>query len=284
MYTQAVGKDPVQVNVTFQSDTHANDYITTPVQSRISEFAVSPSGKEIAFVARGEVFVTSRDFRTTRRITNTPEQERSVSFHPDGRTILYAGERNGKWKLYESSLSDKREKYFFSATKFDEKEIYAAETESFQPLYSPAGDKIAFLAGRDEIQILDRDSGDTNVAMGKQHNYSYSDGDISFAWSSDGKWLTADYSPRGRLFITNIGVFPADGSAEPIDISHSGYQDGAPSWNRSGDVVYWASSRYGQRDHGSWGREFDVMAAFLTQDAYDRFNAQQGRVRTGRRA
>ena len=37
------------------------------------------------------------------------------------------------------------------------------------------------------------------------------------------------------------------------------------------EVVYWASARYGQRDHGSWGREYDIMAAFLTQDAYDAF-------------
>ena len=125
---------------------------------------------------------------------------------------MYAGERDGKWKLYESTIADEREKYFFSSTKIEEKEIYSAETESFQPLYSPDGEKIAFLAGRDEIQILNRKTGDTNVALGKEHNYSYSDGDIAFAWSADSKWLIADYAPRGRLFIPNIGIFPADGS------------------------------------------------------------------------
>lgn len=271
LYTQIPGQKPQRISITFQADTQTNDYITTPLQSGIREFAVSPNGKEIAIVARGEIFVTSRDFRTTVRITNTPEQERSVSFHKDGRTLLYAGERDGKWKLYESTIADKREKYFFTATKLEEKEIFSAKTESFQPLYSPDGKKIAFLAGRDEIQILNRETGDTNVALGKEHNYSYSDGDITFSWSADSKWLTADYAPRGRLFVPNIGVFPADGSAQPIDISRSGYQDGAPVWSRNGDVVYWTSSRYGRRDHGSWGRDLDVMATFLTQDAYDRF-------------
>ena len=270
LFTQKVGRDPEPVTVSFQADTQTNAYETKQLKS-ISEFAVSPNGKEIAIVSRGEVFVTSRDFSTTVRITNTPEQERSVSFHTDGRTLLYAGERDGKWKLYEATLTDKREKYFFTATKIEEKEIYAAATESFQPVYSPDGTKIAFLSGRDEIQILNRETGDTNVALGKEHNYSYSDGDITFAWSSDGQWLTADYAPRGRLFIPNIGVFPADGAQPPIDISHSGYQDSAPQWTRGGNAIYWASARYGQRDHGSWGREYDVMAAFLTQDAYDQF-------------
>ncbi|MEM9943576.1 MAG: S41 family peptidase, partial [Planctomycetota bacterium] len=119
--------------------------------------------------------------------------------------------------------------------------------------------------------VLNRETGDTNVALGKEYNYSYSDGDITFDWSADSNWIIADYAPRGRLFITNIGIFPVDGSKSPVDISHSGYQDGAPQWNQGGDVVYWASARYGQRDHGSWGREFDIMAAFLTQDAYDKF-------------
>lgn len=271
IYTQSVGNDPQRIEIQFSTDTHANEYVTTSLNRGITEFAVSPNGKEVAFIARGEVFVTSRDFRTTKRITNTPEQERSVSFHKDGRTLLYAGERDGRWKLFESTIEDSDEKYFFLATKLTEKLIHEDVKESFQPLYSPDGKKVAYLSGRDEIQILDRESGDTNVALGKEHNYSYTDGDITFDWSPDSQWLISDYAPRGRLFVPNIGIFPVDGSAQPIDISHSGYQDGGPSWGRSGDVVYWLSSRYGQRDHGSWGREFDVMATFLTQDAFDKF-------------
>ena len=44
--------------------------------------AVSPDGKEVAFIARGEVFVASADGKMTKRITNTSEQERFVEFAP----------------------------------------------------------------------------------------------------------------------------------------------------------------------------------------------------------
>lgn len=265
------GSKPKHVNIKIANDLQEDELLPTSLGGKITEFSVSPNGKEVAFVARGEVFVASTEFGTTRVITNTPEQERSVSFHKDGRTLLYAAERNGSWGLYETSLADENEPYFFASTKLNEEKVHHVETDSFQPVYSPDGKKIAFLSQRDEIQVVDRESKEVNVALGKNHNYSYADGDISFAWAPDSYWMTASYAPRSRLFITNIGVFPSDGSKQPVDISMSGYNDAAPSWHTDGDAVLWFSSRFGQRDHGSWGREYDVMAAFLTQDSYDKF-------------
>ena len=74
--------------------------------------AVSPNGKEVAVVIRGDVFVTSVDYATTRRITNTAEQERGVSFSEDGRALYYASERDGCWSIYRTSLTRKEDKYF----------------------------------------------------------------------------------------------------------------------------------------------------------------------------
>ena len=265
------GKKPKHVKVSIANDWQEDELLPTSLGGKITEFSVSPDGKEVAFVARGEVFVASTEFKTTRAITNTPSQERSVSFHKDGRTLLYTAERDGRWGLYETSIVDDNEPYFFAATTLNEEQVHRADTDSFQPVYSPDGKKIAFLSARDEIQVFDRESKKVNVALGKQHNYSYLDGDISFAWAPDSYWMTASYAPRQRLFITNIGVFPSDGSAEPRDISMSGYSDGVPTWHKDGNAVLWASTRYGMRDHGSWGRKADVMAVFLTQDSFDRY-------------
>ena len=265
------GGSAKHVKINIANDVQEDDMMPTLLGGKITEYAVSPNGKEVAFIARGEVFVASTEFGTTRAITNTPQQERSVSFHKDGKTLLYAAERGDSWGLYETSLADESESYFFAATKLTEQVIHQTDTDSFQPVYSPDGKKIAFLSARDEIQVVDRESKKVNVALGKEHNYSYADGDITFAWAPDSYWMTADFAPRSRLFVTNIGVFPSDGSQQPRDISLSGYSDTSPSWHTDGEAVLWASSRYGQRDHGSWGREYDVMAAFLTQDSYDRF-------------
>jgi tricorn protease len=271
IYTQS-GSKLNHVDITIANDIQEDELLPTSLGGKISEYSVSPDGKEVAFVARGEVFIASTEFKTTRAITNTPQQERSVSFHKEGKTLLYTAERDGRWGLYETSIINEDEPYFFAATTLKEDVVHLTDTDSFQPVYSPDGKKIAFLSGRDEIQVIDRESKKVNVALGKQHNYSYADGDISFGWAPDSYWMTASYAPRNRLFINNIGVFPSDGSQQPKDISLSGYDDGAPSWHTDGEAVLWFSTRYGQRDHGSWGREADVMAAFLTQDAYEKFS------------
>ena len=120
-----------------------------------SELELSPNGKEVVFVCRGEVFVTSVKEGTTRRITDTPEQERSVSFSPDGRSILYASERNGSWDLYTTTLVRKEEDYFFNATVLKEEPLLATPAEEFQPAWSPDGKEVAFLEERTTIRVYD---------------------------------------------------------------------------------------------------------------------------------
>ena len=71
---------------------------------------------------------------------------------------------------------------------------------------------------------------------------------------------------------------PADGSRNPIDISNSGYGDYIPRWALDGGAVLWTTDRFGQKNHGSWGGEFDVLAAFTNQEAFDAFTLK-GRTR-----
>jgi len=49
------------------------------------------------------VFVTSVEGAFTKRITQTPEQERFVAFMPDGKSIVYASERDGLLANFKST-------------------------------------------------------------------------------------------------------------------------------------------------------------------------------------
>lgn len=80
IYTMTVGRKPQKVNVNIVSDKTDKDLIRQIRNYGATEMAVSPGGKEVAFILRGDVYVTSVDYKTTKQITNTPCQERDIDF------------------------------------------------------------------------------------------------------------------------------------------------------------------------------------------------------------
>src|SRR5690606_21520822 len=116
IYTMPENGKPEKVNITVSGTDKSNEIVKLPVRDDATEIVLSPNEKEIAFVVRGEIYVTSIDHSSTKRITDTPNQERNISFSPDGSKILYASERNGSWHIYETSIKNKTEKYFFLST------------------------------------------------------------------------------------------------------------------------------------------------------------------------
>jgi len=244
------------------------------VSSQITEFDVSPDGSEIAFVSRGEIFVASSEHGDTRRITNTPEQERSVSFSPDGRSLLYASERGQSWKIFRTDLTDKSEPNFFNATGFKESPVVEGTAEEFQPSFSPDGNEIAYLEDRTTLKVLDLKTGRSRVVLPGDRNYSYSDGDQAYEWSPDGRWLAVQFLSRGR-WSTEVGVVSASGDQKVVNVSQSGYEDDLPHWSRKGEVLYWRSDRQGLRSQANSGRDTDIYAAYLTHAAWDRYKLDE---------
>ena len=115
---------PEKVNVEIIADEYASSAEKSLRRSGASSIAVSPDGELIAFVLRGDVYVTSTEYNTTRRITDTPAQERSVDFAPDGRSIVYDSDRDGIWQLFTTEIKDPDEKSLLYATELVEKSLY----------------------------------------------------------------------------------------------------------------------------------------------------------------
>ena len=197
--------------------------------------AVSPNGKEIALVMRGDVFVTSVDYATTRRITNTAQQERGVSFSKDGRELYYASERNGCWSIYKSSLTRKEDKYFTYATDIKEERVSPEGETSFQMEVSPDGKWLAYLRNRTELVILPTKGG-TPKSLHKGINYSYSDGDQRFAWSPDSQYILCNWQANGGWNNEDIAVVEVE-SGKITNLTQSGYSDEGFRWALGGKAM-----------------------------------------------
>lgn len=272
VYTMAPGAaEPVKVAVEIVSDDYDRDVVKSVRTSGATNMAVSPDGDEVAFTLEGDIYVTSTKYKTTRRITDTPEQERCVSFSKDGRTLVYDSERDGHWQLFTATIADPDEKQFAYATDIIESPLYSCATSAMQPVFSPDGKKVAFLENRTEIKVIDVKSKAVTTALDGKYNYSYSDGDVYFTWSPDSRWLLTSYIGVGGWNNSDIALVKADGS-EVTDLTESGYSDANPRWALGGKAITYETDRFGMRSHGSWGATGDIVLMALDGDAWDKFN------------
>ena len=274
LYTLREGESPQKVNISIRTDERFNAEKTISVRGNIKEMTVSPSGKEVAYIVRGEIFVSSVKEGTTKRITNTPEQERSIDFSPDGRSLVYAGERDGSWNLYQTSIERKSEKYFFNSTLLKEEVLLSTEAETFEPSYSPDGKEVAFLEERTALKVINLKSKEVREIVPASKNYSYSDGDQYYQWSPDSKWFLVNFL-QDKQWISQAGLVSAEGGKDITNLSHSGYGHHSPKWMMDGKMVLYFSSRDGMKNHASWGGQIDVYGLFLDQKAYDEFKLNE---------
>ncbi len=268
LYTMAPGGAPKRVAVSVVSDDQDNAVKVETFHDGATAFAVSPNEQEVAFIVRGEVFVASVDHGTTKRVTFTPEQERSLAWAPDGRSLYYAAERGDSWGIWKTSLARAEETNFFNATKLVEEQVIVGPDEMFQPALSPDGKKLAFLRNRDAIDVLDLAAKTTKNAVPALLNYSYSDGDVQYEWSPDSKWLAFTYIAKHR-WSGDVGVVDVE-SGKITNVTESGYEEVDPHWSADGRALFFVSDRLGRRSHGSGASDDDVFAQYLTQDAFDR--------------
>ena len=272
LYTMKDGAQPHKVRIDITADTNERDVLHRVLNSGATQVAHSPKGKEIAFVLGGDVYVTSLDYATTRQITDSPARERHVTFADDGRTLVYDSERNGRWSLYRVGIKQKDEKLFTYATELTDEERLTPEDQTcFEPEYSPDGKLIAFLRDRQELCVIDAKTKEIRTVMPGKFQYSYRDGDQTFAWSPNSKYLLSHYIGTGGWNNTDIALIPADGKGKIVNLTNSGYSEENPRWVLGGKAFIFQSDRAGYRSHGSWGAEQDLYITFLNTEAYERF-------------
>ena len=242
-----------------------------PSRGGAREFAVSPNGKEIAFVVRGDIFVASVDGGVTKRVTASSARSSGVSFSPDGNALVYASERDGRWGIYETRRTRAEEPYFYASTVLKETPLVANAHQNSQPAYSPDGKEIAFIEDRVTLKVLNLASKQTRTLLTDRELAPSADGNQYYQWSPDGKWILFDYAVPG-FAPSEVGLVQADGKGKVVNLTESGFDDARAKWILGGEAMIWVSNRDGLKAVAqSGGAQNDVYALFFTRDAWDRF-------------
>ncbi len=269
IYTQKQGDKPQKVKIDIIRDDQ-NTIADLNFSNGATSATVSPDGKQVAFIVRGEVFVTSADYNTTKQITHTPAREAGLTFSPDNRTLAYASERNGNWELYMAKIARKEEANFPNATAIEEEVLLPSDkTERTYPQFSPDGKELAFIEDRNRLMVLNLETKKVRQVTDGSTWFS-TGGGFDYSWSPDGKWFTLEFIGNRHDPYSDIGMVNAQGG-KIINLTNSGYTSGSPRWVLDGNAILFITERYGMRAHASWGSLNDVMLVFMNQDAYDKF-------------
>jgi tricorn protease len=220
--------EPVPIQV--RADAKQHRTLVRVVQRELSELALAPDGKKIAFVVQGEIFADFADKELERekrqgpafRLTHTAAREAEVVWTPDSKELIYLSDRHGEPELYCYRFAQRAEQ-----------RLTESALPKSAPCVAPDGKWVAYIQGHDTLCLLERDSGQSRV-LGKG-NFAYSlrpgASNSALAWSPDSRWLA--YIAQDEHFFSNVYLQHIDGGA-PRQISFLS--------NLHADDICWAAN------------------------------------------
>lgn len=245
---------PREIEITAGSDSPTNAIELKTLTSGASEVEASPDGKEIALVARGEIFVIKTDpDKPTRRVTNSSARDRHVTWSPDGKALYFVSDREGREAIYRAVSADDPPRALSDSLRFKcERVTDNPETER-APQISPDGNKLSFVRGLGDVYIRDLKTGEESRLF-EGWNMP------TIRWSPDSKWIT--YSVEDEEYNPDVWIVPVEGDtgvpSVAINISRHPDYDGNPQWSADGQVLAFASRRAGM--------DTDLYMVFLSEE------------------
>jgi len=243
----AKGGEPKKITLLCNTDMERviNEKLSTKSASNVS---FSKDGLEAALIAGGDLWVMDTEFREPKRITNTPGDETEILFMPDGNSILFVSDVEGRVDLWRAERGD-AEKYWWLNDSFKLTRITNDDEPESALSASPDGKKIAYIKGNGDFWISNSDGLEARKLFSSWSKPDYD-------WSPDGKWIV--YSVDDNEFNNDIWVRPIDNSREPFNLSRHPDNDSNPVWSPDGKIIAFTGMRS--------DKEVDIYFVWLTKE------------------
>ncbi|MFP4691582.1 MAG: S41 family peptidase [Bacteroidales bacterium] len=198
------------------------------VHNNITWFDVSPDNKKLAFVSRGELFVSDIEGNYIRQMeVNPAERVTEVVWGADNKTLYYFRTVNGWTNLFTISADGKGG------------ELALEENVATSRLLSLNPDRTqgVYLNGRDQVKLVDLEENTTRV-IAEAELWGFQNSPPGF--SPDGRYVlfTAYHN-----FEQNIHIHDLE-QGQTVQLTNTGMSERVPSWSPCGKYIYFATDRY----------------------------------------
>ena len=198
---------------------------------QIQEMALSPDGKKLALMVRGELFsVSAKDGGDAVRLSHTVAEEFGAAWSPDSRRLVYSSERDGTDHLFLYDFGTSSETQLTSGTQRDH-----------SPRFSPDGKLIAFERGGRELRVVDPNSKQDRLVASGIFLTPRSNEPREIDWSPDSTFLAI--IGFGAKTFQNVFVAPVEGGeARPVSFLANG-NGTAVAWSPDGTYLTFVTAQ-----------------------------------------
>jgi tricorn protease len=235
-----------QLNITVKGDFPWLVPQWKDVANRITNIALSPTGKRAVVEARGDIFTIPAEKGEWRNLTRTSGvAERAPAWSSDGKWVSYFSDASGEYKLIiesQDGLTPPRE------INLPNPSFY------YTPAWSPDATKLLYTDAHLNLWVLDVASGNTKKV--DTDLFMVPDRSINAVWSPDSRWIA--YSRRLNSLLRAIFVY--DVQAGKATQFTDGLSDATwPAWDANGKYLYFLAST-----------NFALNTGWLDMSSYDR--------------
>ena len=192
------------------------------VKGNISSFDVSPDNKKMAFISRGELFVSDVKGKFVKKI-NTTSDERvlEVKWLKDNRTLLFNQTADGYSNLYTISADGNG----------NEKRLTNEAKNNVNITLDPKLEHAAYISGRNELRLIDLSSFKSTTAVTDEFWALYAPAP---QFSPDGNYLLYNAYRNFELDVFTYHI----PSKKVINLTKTGVSENNPIWSKDGKYIY----------------------------------------------
>jgi tricorn protease len=254
---------PQEVQIDVVTDEASLKPRSEKVARLIANTFVSPTGKRMAFEARGDIFTVPAENGPVINLTSSGGvAERYPSWSPDGEWLAYWSDRSGEYELTLRAANGSGSEQ--SLTTLGSGFRYALH-------WSPDSKKIAFVDQAMRLWVTDRESKQTKQIDKGGALFQGALANFRFSWSPDSRWLA--YSRDQDELGNRATIFVYDTQKdEKHKVTSSYYDDSNPVFDPEGKYLYYLSNRSLRPVYGSFDSTFvypnatQIVAVSLRSD------------------